>query len=63
MSELNKDTWREDHLAFKHEGKEKEYQEWCLLCKNKVEGEKAEPVEDLGVNLGDNVSQEDKFGG
>jgi hypothetical protein len=33
MSNTLKETRREDHSNFEHEGHEGKYQDWCPLCK------------------------------
>lgn len=55
--ELQKENWKEDHLNFLH----KEFYEWCPLCVAKKEGE-GNIGQELGVQVGDKLSMQDRFG-
>jgi hypothetical protein len=52
----------ESHLNLEHAGKEEEFKDSCILCKNFLEGASVKGA-DLGVNLSDSASTKDIFGG
>lgn len=60
MSNILKDTWKEDHLDFQHEGSEMEFQTWCPLCKAKVDGA-GESAPTLGIDISDQALMKDKL--
>jgi len=55
---------KKDHLNFKHQGQEKDYQKKCVLCarKMKVKQKGGSSGGDLGVNMKENAKMNDKFG-
>lgn len=54
---------KKDHLNFKHQGKEEQYQKKCILCDRKVKaGNTRSNNGDLDVKVIDKVKLNDKFG-
>jgi hypothetical protein len=60
MPNILKETWKEDHLDFQHEGHEEEFQSWCSLCKAKIDGGGI-PGPTLCVNVSDQAISKDKL--
>ena len=63
---MNKETWKNDHLAGLHKGKESEYASWCKLCDNYDKAVKnntlsAEPL-GVDIRIHEQVGTKDIFG-
>ncbi|KXB08548.1 hypothetical protein AKJ56_00955 [candidate division MSBL1 archaeon SCGC-AAA382N08] len=55
---------KQDHLQFKHQGKEEQYRKKCILCDRKLKGAGVKNEKgDLGVVVTDKSKAKDKFGG